>query len=155
VTPGQDRAAAEGRAAVERELTRLMRRARAASARLASEVHPDLDAAGYAVLVTVVDLQGSHREGVRASEVAAAVGLHKSTMSRNIADLERLGLVERVPDPTDARARLLRLTAAGSEAVQRSRAGRRRRLAAQMDGWSAADLKQLGTLLQRFNDQVS
>jgi DNA-binding MarR family transcriptional regulator len=76
-------------------------------------------------------------------------------MSRNIADLERLGLVERVPDPTDARARLLRLTAAGSEAVRRSRAGRRRRLAAQMDGWSAADLKQLGTLLQRFNDQVS
>ncbi len=155
MTPGQDRAAAEGRAAVERELTRLMRRARAASARLASEVHPDLDAAGYAVLVTVVDLAGRQPDGVRASEVAAVVGLHKSTMSRNIAELERLGLVERVPDPTDARARLLRLTPAGGEAVQRSRAGRRRRLAAQMDGWSAADLQQLGALLQRFNDQMS
>ena len=154
MTRAQDRAAAEGRAAVERELSRLFRRARASSARLASEVHPDLDAAGYAVLVTVVDLGARQPDGVRASEVAAAVGLHKSTMSRNIADLERLGLVERVPDPTDARARLLRLTDAGSEAVERSRTGRRRRLAAQMEGWSAADVRQLGTLLQRLNDEV-
>ena len=136
-------ASADAGAAVERELSRLFRRARASSARLASEVHPDLDAAGYAVLVTVVDLGRPD-----------AVGLHKSTMSRNIADLERLGLVERVPDPTDARARLLRLTDAGSEAVERSRTGRRRRLAAQMEGWSAADVRQLGALLQRLNDEM-
>jgi hypothetical protein len=53
---------------VERKLTRLLRRARASSARLAAEVHPDLDAAGYAVLVTVVDLG---QDPVRAREQPA------------------------------------------------------------------------------------
>jgi DNA-binding MarR family transcriptional regulator len=139
---------------VERELTRLLRRARASSARLAAEVHPDLDAAGYAVLVTVVDLGQDRPAGVRAADVAEAVGLHKSTMSRNITVLERLGLLERVPDPSDARARLLRLTPSGRAQVDRSRAGRRERLGEQLAGWSTADLQQLASLLQRLNDRL-
>ena len=82
------------------------------------------------------------------------MGLHKSTMSRNITVLENLGLLERVPDPSDARARLLRLTPTGRTQVQRSRAGRRQRLADEMAGWSRADLEQLAALLKRLNDQL-
>ena len=152
---GADRPTADSRAVVERELTRLLRRARASSARIAADVHPDLDAAAYAVLVAIVDLAAASTAGVHAALLAETVGLHKSTMSRNLAQLETLGLIERVPDPADARARLLRLTALGEESVERSRRGRRERLAAQLDAWSDADVRRLGTLLGRLNDSLS
>lgn len=152
--PDADRPTPDSRAVVERELTRLYRRARASSARIAAEVHPDLDAAAYAVLVAVVDLATSS-EGVHAADVAGLVGLHKSTMSRNLSQLEQLGLIERVPDPADARARLLRLTPRGSTAVERSRLGRRERLTAQLADWSDADVRRLGSLLGRLNDTLS
>ena len=145
---------AAARAAVERELTKLLRRSRASSTRLAGEVHPDLDAAGSALLVTVLELGEALPGGVRAADVTHAVGLHKSTTSRNISQLESLGLIERVPDRSDARARLLRVTTEGRAAVSRSRQARRRRLAAQMDGWSTADLEELARLLGRLNDEL-
>ena len=88
---------------LEFELTRLARRSRSNQARIAAEVHPDLDVAGYAVLVTIRDLGGDGNPG-RATEIGEFLGLHKSTMSRNLSTLERLGLVERLPDPEDARA---------------------------------------------------
>ncbi len=92
-------ASADAGAAVERELTRFLRRARASSARLAGEVHPDLDAAGYAVLANVLELGESRPAGVRAAELAEAVGLHKSTMSRNITVLETLVCWSACPTP--------------------------------------------------------
>src|SRR5690242_4792420 len=94
---------------LEVELTRLLRRARSAQQRTAAQVHPDLDSAGYAVLVTVRELSQSSG-GARGGEVSDALGLHKSTTSRNLTTLETLGLVERIPDPQDARARQVRLT---------------------------------------------
>jgi DNA-binding MarR family transcriptional regulator len=151
--PGPDTAAA--RAAVERELTRLLRRARTASAHLAAEVHPDLESAGYTVLVTVLELADTMPAGVRAADLSEAVGLHKSTMSRNITELERLGLLERVPDPSDARARLLQLTPPGRSALMRSRAGRRKRIAQRMERWPRQDLDKLAALLGRLNDDFS
>ena len=42
--------------------------------------------------------------------------------SRQLAVLERLGYVERRPDPQDGRASLLRLTAAGADALAATRA---------------------------------
>jgi DNA-binding MarR family transcriptional regulator len=136
---------------LEVELTRLMRRARSAQQRLAAEVHPDLDSAGYAVLVTNRDLT-SHGGGARGGEVSEALGLHKSTTSRNLTTLEELGLVERIPDPDDARARQVRLTEQGAAALERSVAGRRGRLREQLGAWDAADIAALATLLRRLND---
>ena len=44
----------------------------------------------------------------------------KQTASLLVAALEREGLVERVPDPDDGRARLIRLSARGRQASQRA-----------------------------------
>jgi len=140
---------------VERELSRLLRRARTASQTMATDIHPDLDAAGYATLVAMHELAGTHPGGVRATDVSAALQLHKSTMSRNLGDLERLGLIERVPDPEDARARLVRLTRQGQGSLERSRAGRRSHVAAQLAQWPARDVAELGRLLRRLNDDLS
>ncbi|HEU4999248.1 MAG TPA: helix-turn-helix domain-containing protein, partial [Lapillicoccus sp.] len=87
---------------LERELTRFWRRSRVSSTSIAAEVHPDLDVASYTVLVTISDLERSLPGGVRAIDVADTLGLHKSTMSRNIAVLERLGLVAREQSADDA-----------------------------------------------------
>ena len=143
-----------GLAGVERELTRLLRRARATSGAIAAEVHPDLDPSSYAVLVTVLELSDTLADGVRAADVAERLGLHKSTMSRNITLLERLGLLERVTSPTDARARLLHLTVSGSEALGTALSARRVRIAEALDVWTPDELGDLSRLLGRLNDDL-
>jgi DNA-binding MarR family transcriptional regulator len=139
---------------LEVELTRLLRRARSAQQRTAAQVHPDLDSAGYAVLVTVRELSQSSG-GARGGEVSDALGLHKSTTSRNLTTLEALGLVERIPDPQDARARQVRLTAEGADALERSFAGRRERLRTRLESWDQSDIATLAGLLRRLNDSAS
>ena len=49
-------------------------------------------------------------DGLRMGELAARARLSKQTMTQLIVRLERDGLVERRPDPTDARATLIYLT---------------------------------------------
>ena len=55
---------------------------------------------------------------VTATELARAMGLDKSTLSRTVEGLEQAGLVERGPHLDDARARRLTLTAAGRAQVK-------------------------------------
>ncbi len=46
-----------------------------------------------------------HRSGCRQNEIAEKMGVEPMTMSGYIDKLESLNLVERLPDPTDRRAR--------------------------------------------------
>jgi DNA-binding MarR family transcriptional regulator len=57
-------------------------------------------------------------EGTRVSALAAKVGVTKQAVSKLVAELEREGLVELVPDATDARARLVRFTPVGVAAIR-------------------------------------
>ena len=50
-------------------------------------------------------------EGVRASEVAKKLGISKQAVSKRINELVEFGTVERIPDPTDGRAMLVRFNA--------------------------------------------
>lgn len=52
-------------------------------------------------------------DGVRATELARLAGLHKQAVGRLVDELEELGVVERVPDPADRRAKLVVPTAEG------------------------------------------
>jgi DNA-binding MarR family transcriptional regulator len=56
--------------------------------------------------------------GSRLAELAEASQLSKQTVGSIVDQLERAGYVRRVPDPTDARARLVTLTAKGHELVE-------------------------------------
>lgn len=140
---------------LERELTRFFRRSRVASTSIAAEVHPDLDVASYTVLVTISDLSGSLPGGVRAIDVAETLGLHKSTMSRNIAVLERLGLVAREPSVEDARARILTITEPGRRSLDAAVTARRRRVSTTLSRWSEADVRDLARLLEQLNDDLA
>lgn len=54
-------------------------------------------------------------EGIRLTELADAALLTKQSMGYLVDDLETLGYIERVPDPVDRRAKVVRLTAKGRE----------------------------------------
>lgn len=60
-------------------------------------------------------------EGARPSELAAELGMSKQALNYMLGELERLGYLERVPDPADGRVRRIGLAARGEAAV---RAGR-------------------------------
>jgi DNA-binding MarR family transcriptional regulator len=149
--PGQ----ADLLADVEQELSVLFRRARSASMLLARRVHPEMDAAGYALISQVELGTAGGGPGVRASDVAQALGLDKSTVSRGLAQLESLGLIERVGDPDDGRARLLRLTATGSARFDAMRAQRQTEFRAILARWDATDLSGLARLLARLNTDLT
>ena len=74
--------------------------------------------AGYDVTVAQSRLaQRIADEGSRLTELADRAQVTKQTASLLVAALEREGLVERVPDPSDGRARLIRMSARGREAA--------------------------------------
>ncbi len=60
-------------------------------------------------------------DGARVADMAVAAQITKQSMSELVADLEAAGYVERFPDPTDGRAKLVRLTKAGWDAVDIAR----------------------------------
>jgi DNA-binding MarR family transcriptional regulator len=61
-------------------------------------------------------------DGSRLTELAAQARMTLSAMSEVVDDLQRLGIVERRPDPRDRRAKLICLTDAGWEAMRTARA---------------------------------
>ncbi|QCI69382.1 winged helix-turn-helix transcriptional regulator [Phreatobacter stygius] len=63
-------------------------------------------------------LAGRDTAGVRVRAVAEHLGVTQPTATDSIAALARKGLVEKLPDPTDARALAVRVTAAGRAAVR-------------------------------------
>lgn len=131
---------------VEHELVMMFRNARNLSTQVAAQVHPDLDPASYSLLLMVA------ADGpLRGMDLADRTRLDKSTVSRQIATLVDLGLLERVPDPDDGRARLIQLSALGAERLEQVRGERRKHLAGQFASWTTDDLADLARLLGRLN----
>lgn len=85
-----------------------------------------------------------------ATDLAGEYGLDKSTVSRQLADLERQALLRRVPDATRARMQLLKLTAKGRRCLSAARTSQRKRLGKKLGNWPAADVVAFSRLLSRF-----
>lgn len=131
---------------LERELTVLLRRARANQGEMAREVHPDLESAAYGLLVRLDECGGQ-----RATELAAYIGVGKATMSRQLRALEELGLIAREPDPADGRAWLVALTDEGRRRVGTVREARRGRYVSQLAHWPRREVAELARLLHQLN----
>ena len=80
-------------------------------ARMARSGYPGLSATHGKVFPFVGEA------GSRVADMARAAGVTKQTMGEFVALLERQGYVERRPDPTDHRAKLVVLTDRGREVV--------------------------------------
>jgi DNA-binding MarR family transcriptional regulator len=57
-----------------------------------------------------------HEDGMRPTDLANLAGMTKQSIGEIVDDLAALGYVERIPDPADRRAKLIRLTAKGEQA---------------------------------------
>lgn len=133
---------------VDHELTRLLQRSRARGLKLAAELHASLDFTSYLVLMAIHD----HGNGIRGSDLAESFGVHKSTISRSIATLDKLGLVERIPDPDDGRAQLLTATVDAARRIDAIRARGHGWLAEVLTEWTPAERTAFATGLARFNN---
>ena len=131
---------------LEREVALLLRRSRAISGRLGGELHRDLDGAAYGLLVLLDDAGP-----LRASDVVVRLGLDKSTVSRQVASLVDLGMVDRAADPADGRAQVLSISADGHRRLSELREARRARWESDLSDWPTSDVATLATLLNRLN----
>lgn len=133
---------------VDFELTRFVRRVRSRSMKNLGEIHPKLDYGTFTFLLAICDAP----EGIRGSELAEGLGVHKSTASRAIATLERLELVNRIPDPDDGRAQLLVPTESAAKSVGDYRRGSHERLVAIMEDWDPEEVRTFARSLTRLNE---
>jgi DNA-binding MarR family transcriptional regulator len=127
---------------IQREMTVFARRARAAAGRM----HPELSLVSYTLL--------GHLEesgGCRATDLAAHYALDKSTVSRQVAALERAGLIERRPDAEDQRVLVLHLTEAGRRILAQVTESRRAAFRERLADWPAEDLARFADYLVRYN----
>jgi DNA-binding MarR family transcriptional regulator len=92
--------------------------------------------------------------GSRVTELAQLAQVSKPTVVYLVNDLEHLGYVERIPDPADGRAKLVRLTQRGARAQEAAR-----EIVAQIEqDWSRLlgqrDFVELRGLLRRLHEML-
>ncbi|MFF8971934.1 MarR family winged helix-turn-helix transcriptional regulator [Streptomyces sp. NPDC014995] len=134
--------AAQAVQTIQREMTTFARRARASAGRL----HPELSLVSYTLL--------GHLEesgGCRATDLAAYYALDKSTVSRQVAALQRAALIERRQDPQDHRVRVLHLTDAGRHVLAQVTESRRAAFRERLARWPQEDLERFAEYLVRYN----
>lgn len=95
-------------------------------------------------------LDTADRQNVR--DLAARLGVDRSTATRMCDRLVNAGLINRTGDPADRRAVVISLTAAGREVVAAVTQARRDRVAALLRPLSPARREQLVDLLGEFAD---
>ncbi len=90
----------------------------------------------------------------RPSVIAADAHVDLSTASRQVDALVKKGLVRKAPDPQDARATLVQVTADGQRTLRRLVSNRSQAIAPALAHWSDADRDQLTSLLVRLADDL-
>ncbi|MEV0646167.1 MarR family winged helix-turn-helix transcriptional regulator [Phytomonospora sp. NPDC050363] len=93
--------------------------------------------------------------GCHLKDVAEALALDTSTVSRSISGLVAQGLVERVPDASDRRACLITLTSAGVSALASSRDWYDEVFAETLAGWDRDELRAFAAQMLRVTDDVA
>lgn len=126
----------------------LMRQGRIRLRRRARAVDPHLDPSSYPLIALLAYEDGP----MPVSALVARLGLEKSTVSRQIDSIVRLGLAERHPDPHDARARLVSLTPEGRARVDSVSAEAVADWRARLSEWDPEDIRTLTRLLNRLID---
>ncbi|MFI7453965.1 MarR family winged helix-turn-helix transcriptional regulator [Nonomuraea sp. NPDC049714] len=116
---------------------------------LIAEAGIELDQALFRLLV------GIHRYGpISVGELADRMDRDHTTVSRQVAKLAELGLVERRASPADKRVKEAMITAAGLRVTDALDAARQRLSAPVLEQWSDRDLLELERLMRRFADDL-
>lgn len=116
---------------------------------LLREAGVSLDRALFPLLIRV-----DKATSIGVAELAEQVGRDPSTVSRQIAKLEELGLVARQPGREDMRVREATITKAGSRTIHAITSARRLLLDQLLHGWTNEEREQLPRLLRKFADAM-
>ena len=116
---------------------------------LLKEAGVSLDRALFPLLVRI----GSS-DSLNVAELAEQVGRDHSTVSRQTAKLESLGLVKRRAGKVDQRAKEAVITVEGRRLVQAITKARRRLFGKLFADWNAADVQALARLNRRLADAM-
>ncbi|MGZ4614897.1 MAG: MarR family winged helix-turn-helix transcriptional regulator [Actinomycetes bacterium] len=136
-------------ARLSHEVVRLVRASHAMRAQIHARQDDGVEWAGYLLLFQLC------KEGPqRSSTLAAAACVDPSTVSRQVAELVSLGLVERRADPGDGRATLLAATELGEQRHRAVYERRDRAFAHLLADWPEGEIELLGALLHRLNDSL-
>ncbi|AUA15895.1 MarR family protein [Streptomyces malaysiensis subsp. malaysiensis] len=117
-----------------------------------------MEAAGVAVDRPAMSVLVSlHVAGgpLRVGEIAARMQVVGPHVTRQVNELARRGLVRRVTDPDDQRARLIEPTAEGAAATERYMRTVLGWFSDALAGWSPQDREVFGRLLARFVDDLT
>jgi DNA-binding MarR family transcriptional regulator len=134
-------------AQIERELTLLVRRAEIAGAR--RPVTDRLVRSGY-LLLSALETDGPL--GIAALADATQVDI--STASRQIAPLERQGLLRRLRNPADRRGSLIAITELGRRRLQATRDERHTLFLTLLRDWPERDRTAFAEYLARLNRAI-
>jgi DNA-binding MarR family transcriptional regulator len=104
-----------------------------------------LDTALFPLLVRV-----SMQRNLTIGELADQVGRDYSTVSRQIARLEVLGFIHSEMSKTDRRQRLLSVTAAGKNTVNKIDRARNQVMSEALDGWTQTEVNELASMTTRL-----
>lgn len=94
-------------------------------------------------------------EGVTQAQLAANLDVDPMTMSGILNRLERRGLIDRLTDPADSRAKLARLTPAGERLAETARAVGLATYQSAVEGISAHDQQLAIAVLSTMRDNLS
>jgi DNA-binding MarR family transcriptional regulator len=133
-------------AAVEPSVVELSNRLQVSLARLARMLRREAPSPlGQSSLSTLATLAADGP--LRVGDLASREGVRPPTMTKIIANLEEHGLTERLVDPADRRAGLVRLTQAGAEYVAGTRSARASQLAAHLAQLTPAQRRAIAAAL--------
>jgi DNA-binding MarR family transcriptional regulator len=108
----------------------------------AALIDPALQPSGYRTLLALITNGPS-----KAGTLAETLGCDKSVLSRQIHQLQDLGLVLRAPDEDDGRAVILSATSHAISQIELVRASRRDEFRTRLAQWCETDLATLNRLL--------
>jgi DNA-binding MarR family transcriptional regulator len=134
---------------IETELAHLMRLAEASRRSSSALPHRALDRAAYVILRQLA------AEGPQnVSALAARLNLDGSTITRQVAAMQRDGLVSRAADPNDGRGTVVTATRTGLRRMEHVGAARRELYGRILEDWPEHDRRTLADLMRRLNESL-
>lgn len=97
----------------------------------------------YSLTESRILFEVANREETTASDLSRELGLDPGYLSRELAGMERRGLIEKTPSESDARRRLLSLTAEGKDAFRLLDARSREEVGEMLAGLSDGEQRRL------------
>lgn len=114
----------------------------------APRLHPAVDATAYPLLFNLL------AEPRRVSALAEVIHSDVSTVSRQVSTLVSHGLLDKVSDPEDGRAQVVRLSEEGTALLRAIQQQRNEWFLELMDDWSPDQASDFAAHLERFGSAL-